>query len=351
MSDLYQVLGVPSTAELEDIKRNYRRLVRKYHPDINPSPQAAQTFKSVSQAYSILSDPSQRALYDQFGARMLEPGFDPATASGWSVRPPDNGEAENPFGDMSAFRDVWNTILNGELPEEDEEAQAPADLEVEAQIDAYTAARGGVTQISFRTPTGRVRQVRVRVRPGAQDGEVVRLPGMAGGHGVPGDLLVTLRMPRAHTPGARGAPWARPPGAREAYHQGAASHRPHTARASGHARPEYHAPPRREPTSQPPRGSSTPEDGVMELEVPVTVMEAIRGGVVEIQTPIGSRKVNLPPGCGGRTLRIRTRSRTGQVADTTFVLKLQVVLPTQLDAEALQALEILERAYRRPLPR
>ena len=176
----------------------------------------------------------------------------------------------------------------------------------------------------------------------------MRLPGMAGGTGVPGDLLVTLRIPHARTHGGRSQTWARPPAGRDAYHRSSA--RPHNRAAGGPGvvPPDFDA----HATGRPEGGrASAPSADVIELEVPVTVMEAIRGGVVEIQTPIGSRKVNLPPGCGGRTLKIRTRSRTGQVADTTFVLKLKVVLPTELDAEALHALEVLERAYRRPLPR
>ncbi|MBI3303993.1 MAG: J domain-containing protein, partial [Deltaproteobacteria bacterium] len=76
--DLYEVLGVSRTASAEDIKKAYRKLARKYHPDINPGKkEAEERFKEISFAHDVLSDPDKRKLYDEFGEDSLQPGFDP----------------------------------------------------------------------------------------------------------------------------------------------------------------------------------------------------------------------------------------------------------------------------------
>ena len=78
MRDFYDVLGVSRTADQDSIRRAYRRLARKYHPDLNPS--AAERFKEITAAYDVLGNPDRRALYDEFGDICLKPGFDPVVA-------------------------------------------------------------------------------------------------------------------------------------------------------------------------------------------------------------------------------------------------------------------------------
>src|SRR2546430_12687400 len=79
--DLYTVLGVARDASTDDVKKAYRKLARKYHPDLNPgNKQAEERFKDVSFAHDVLSDPDKRKLYDEFGAEGLQPGFDPTRA-------------------------------------------------------------------------------------------------------------------------------------------------------------------------------------------------------------------------------------------------------------------------------
>src|SRR5215510_9856220 len=75
--DLYHVLGVSRTASADDVKKAYRKLARKYHPDINPgNKEAEERFKEISFAHDVLSDPEKRKLYDEFGEVGLRPGFD-----------------------------------------------------------------------------------------------------------------------------------------------------------------------------------------------------------------------------------------------------------------------------------
>ncbi|RMG10276.1 MAG: J domain-containing protein, partial [Deltaproteobacteria bacterium] len=81
MEDLYEVLGVSKGATDEEIKKAYRRLARKYHPDVNPGDkEAEERFKKISHAYDVLSDPEKRKLYDEFGHEGLASGFDPEKA-------------------------------------------------------------------------------------------------------------------------------------------------------------------------------------------------------------------------------------------------------------------------------
>ncbi|MEL6343698.1 MAG: DnaJ C-terminal domain-containing protein [Myxococcota bacterium] len=78
MSDFYQILGVAKKSDQDEIRRAYRRLARKYHPDLNPA--AADQFKEITAAYDVLGNPDKRALYDEFGDICLKPGFDPVVA-------------------------------------------------------------------------------------------------------------------------------------------------------------------------------------------------------------------------------------------------------------------------------
>mgnify|MGYP001271614143 CR=1 FL=1 len=82
--DLYALLGVPRTATPEEIKKAYRRLARKYHPDVNPGDEEAEEkFKEISLAFDILSDEKKRALYDEMGMDAAKIGWDPEKAAAW----------------------------------------------------------------------------------------------------------------------------------------------------------------------------------------------------------------------------------------------------------------------------
>src|SRR5215510_5633303 len=102
--DLYALLGVAKTATADEIKKAYRKLARKHHPDLNPgNKQAEELFKEISVAHDVLTDPERRKLYDEFGHEGLQPGFDPARARayhrwaeighGFSFRPEGGGSS------------------------------------------------------------------------------------------------------------------------------------------------------------------------------------------------------------------------------------------------------------------
>lgn len=99
--DYYSILGVSKNASDQEIKSAYRRLARKHHPDVDKSPGAAEKFKGIGEAYQVLSDPSKRKTYDQFGSQAFEPG------AGYG-RPGAGFEGFNPFG-QGGFSYTWST--------------------------------------------------------------------------------------------------------------------------------------------------------------------------------------------------------------------------------------------------
>ncbi|MDD1437520.1 DnaJ domain-containing protein, partial [Dolichospermum sp. ST_sed10] len=100
--DYYETLGVSRDADKEEIKQAYRRLARKYHPDVNKESGAEERFKEINRAYEVLSEPEVRARYDRFG----EAGVSGAAAAS-------AGAGFQDMGDMSGFADIFESIFSG----------------------------------------------------------------------------------------------------------------------------------------------------------------------------------------------------------------------------------------------
>ena len=257
LKDYYQILGVPETASAEEIKRAYRRLAKRYHPDANPNdPQAAERFKDIAEAYSVLSDEEKRRQYDQmrkFGGAPF--GFGEGAAT-------EGGETRFGFwgdlGGLGGLGDLFGDLFEFARPRG---ARAPgADVEVTVRVPFEVAARGGTITVNVpitdTCPTcrgtgaapgsrvdtcpvcqgsgmqavgfgrfavhrpcsrcggrGRIvtnpcptcrgtgtvhrtRTLQVAVPPGTEDGALLRLRGhgSAGGSGRPGDLLLRVEV-------------------------------------------------------------------------------------------------------------------------------------------------------------
>ena len=113
-SDLYAILGVTKTANAKEIKRAYRDLARKYHPDHNPNnPRAEARFKEVSAAFDILGDEKKRSLYDEFGPDGLREGFNPDAARQWGTGGFSDGQFSGNFQDkMTSYTSyIGNSFL------------------------------------------------------------------------------------------------------------------------------------------------------------------------------------------------------------------------------------------------
>ena len=287
--DLYQLLGVARDASTDEIKKAYRRLARKYHPDVNPGDKAAEEkFKEVNQAFEILSDEKKRQLYDELGWDAARIGWDPAKAAAFRQWRRGNGRAAGApfegfgaegfdFGDL--FGDIFGDIFGArrQAGRRRDWPQPGEDVGARIEVDLADVVRGAQRDIVVERPDGRVR-LQVRIPPGIADRGKIRLAGQGGpgvNGGPPGDLYLEVRV------------------------------RPHPlVRREG-------------------------DDLVMPL--PLTVGEATAGASVELPTFDGPVKLKIPPGTqSGRKLRLRGKGvphlRGGGRGD--LYVEARVVVPT-----------------------
>lgn len=275
--DYYAVLGVSKDATQDDIKRAYRKLARKLHPDVNPGDDnAEERFKEIAEAYHVLGDAERRSTYDRVGPDGFAQQFDMS----------DFGEQFGSFF-RGGFRTGAGTPRGFEMFEEllrggfgDRAAPPGQDVQVQVRLSLEEALRGGERPVSYRLPSGTTQQLRARIPAGVRDGARIRLRGKgASSGGAPGDLYLQVEVA------------------------------PHpTFRLHG-------------------------DD--LHVDVPVTVYEAALGGTVEVPTLEGQTRINLPPGTrGGQVFRLRGKGapaagRSGGAGD--LLAKVSIVLPETLD--------------------
>lgn len=215
--DYYAILGVPRTATEAEIKKAYRRLAQKYHPDVNKTPGAEAKFKEINEAYEVLSDPEKRKKYDALGANWRA-GQDFTPPPGWEnirfdFRTGRPGAPEFDFGSFGGFSDFFEMLFGQDLGArfrshargdaefsingEDQEATITVSLE-----DAY---RGATKTIALEistldrrgVPHRALKQYEVKIPPGTTEGSRIRLagqgaPGRSGG--APGDLFLRVHL-------------------------------------------------------------------------------------------------------------------------------------------------------------
>src|SRR5271154_4595842 len=122
-TDYYELLGVPRKAAVKDIRGAYRKLARKYHPDLNPGDKSAEEkFKQIQEAYEVLSDTKKRQMYDQFGFNVPGPGGGPPPGAGYGAAPEDIhfdfggfdfGGGGAGAGGATSFRDLFSQFFRG----------------------------------------------------------------------------------------------------------------------------------------------------------------------------------------------------------------------------------------------
>jgi curved DNA-binding protein len=202
--DYYETLEVPRTASAEDIRRAYRRLARKYHPDVNKEPDAEDRFKQISEAYEVLRDEEKRARYDRLGASW-KAGQDVSGASGFG----DGFRGGDGFGDVRVdfgggdFSDFFEGLFGQRGRTRTSGASGfggfdgfsmrGGNQEAVLELTLEEAASGGKRRISL----GDGRDFEVEIPPGVRDGQRIRLAGQGGagpGGGPSGDLFLRVRL-------------------------------------------------------------------------------------------------------------------------------------------------------------
>lgn len=311
--DYYQILGVPRTASEKDIRQAYRKLARKYHPDVNPNDKvAAEKFKEIQNAYEVLSDADKRKKYDQFGeawqyADQAGAGFRPSYG-GQTSRPQGYGRAgagrtQYDFGQGGSTEefdlgDVFERIFGGvggaagRAGRAARTATKGEDLEQPVEISLEEAYRGTQRIVEVREPDGRLRRLEVKIPPGVADGSRVRVAGEgAQGMGGPrGDLYLIVKvLPN----------------------------------------PQFER-----------KGDD------LHTEVPVSLAEAMLGGEVEVPTLKGKVAMKIPPETqNGRVFRLSGLGmpRLGGSGHGDMHAKVRVVLPTHLSSRERELFEELQR--------
>jgi DnaJ-class molecular chaperone len=219
--DYYATLGVSKTASEKELKQAFRKLARKFHPDVNPGDKAAEArFKEINEAYEVLGDPGTRKKYDELGAnwRMYEqagPAGGPqgrpwpgagAGGGGGGFRTMSQEEMENMFGNANPFSDFFNTFFGGGFTTEASgagraqgraRAREGRDVEHEIELTLEDAFHGTLRRLSMQQADGQARTVDVRIPAGVTDGSKVRVagegePGSGGAQN--GNLFLRVRL-------------------------------------------------------------------------------------------------------------------------------------------------------------
>ena len=213
--DYYEVLGVSREAEEGAIKKAYRKLAKKYHPDTNAgNAQAEQKFKEITEAYTVLSDPKKRKLYDQFGHAAFD-GSGPQEGAyyrnagntgngGYREYHFEGGDMDDIFGDI--FGDMFHGKSSGGFGKRRfggrEFSGRGSDVEADVAVSFDESVFGGDKVIHLRGQDGNVQSLQVHIPAGIETGKTIRLrgkgnPGINGGGS--GDLL--LRVTVGEKPG------------------------------------------------------------------------------------------------------------------------------------------------------
>ncbi|MHA3683400.1 DnaJ C-terminal domain-containing protein [Leucobacter sp. HY1910] len=287
--DFYKTLGVQKGVTDAELKKTYRKLARKYHPDSNPGDAAAEAkFKEISEAYSVLSDAEQRSEYDQIramgmgGARFTSgggggQGFDDMFG-GMFGGGAGRGGHYGAQGGGQGFEDIFNMFGGGARG-----PQPGRDVQASTTLDFETAVSGDT--VTLQAPTG---TVKVKIPAGVADGQKIKVRGKgepSPNGGPAGDLILTIAV-RKH---------------------------PVFERDGQHLR----------------------------LKLPVTFSEAALGATVEVPTLGGAPvKLKIQPGTpSGRVLRVKGRGVTSSKGVGDLLAEVQVVVPSHLSDAAREALE------------
>jgi curved DNA-binding protein len=188
--DYYAALGVPRDADLDAVKKAYRKLARQYHPDVSKAPDAEARFKEAAEAYATLKDPEKRAAYDQLGQRPSGEEFAPPPD--WSDQYAGNARG---FEDID-LADLLDALGRGRHSQRGPVARPGRDYEVEGRISLEDAHRGTTLNLEVHYEDG-PRTLAVTIPPGVTEGQKLRLRGKGGpgrNGGANGDIYLHITI-------------------------------------------------------------------------------------------------------------------------------------------------------------
>ncbi len=379
VKDPYATLGVSRNASAEEIKKAYRKLAKKLHPDVNPGDKKGEErFKDVSAAFEVLGDPKKRALYDEFGEVALRPGFDEAkarqfreyqraaagggrgAAGGFQGFGGGGGFDPSDFGDLGAmFGDLFSQRRQGTARRRATEPASGDDIEAEIEVDLRDAVLGAEREVSLQRPTRCPECKGSGDKPGSKP---QRCPECGGS----GEVKVAGGLMRATCPRCQGSGQIREP-CRRCGGEGTVLE---SARLKVKIPPGVESGSRVRLAGQGSPGERGGESGDLylrisvrphptvrvdgrdlSLDLPITVAEALQGAEVTAPTFEGPVKLKIPPGSqSGRRLRLRGRGlpalragATGAPRGDLYVV-LQILLPPD-SAAARAAASELQKLY------
>ncbi len=310
--DYYQILGVKRSATQDEIRKAYKKMAQKYHPDLNPDDKAAQAkFKEIQNAYDVIGDPEKRKKYDQFGSNYENMGAGPGGGGGpggfhqWRSAgggPGGGSQFEFDLGDIFGggggagpdLSDIFGGLGGGGGRRRHAQPVRGNDLQHDVTVPFKQAMEGGEINLNVRRPSGEMERLTAKIPPGIEDGKKIRLRGQGDpspNGGPAGDLLIRIHV-QSHKYFKR-----------------------------------------------------IGKD--LEVTVPVTLAEALLGGSVDVPTPGGTVTMKIPAGSnGGRRLRVRGQGvpdSKGDAGDLYVVL--QVAMPEQPTDELKAAVEAFAEAH------
>jgi molecular chaperone DnaJ len=348
--DYYETLGVNRDASEEEIKRAYRKLAMKWHPDRNPdNPKAEEKFKEAKEAYEILTDAQKRAAYDQYG----HAGVDPAAAAGAGA----GAGFQGAFGDM--FSDIFGEIFGGGRQGRSTVFRG-ADLRYNMEITLEQAARGFETRIRIPTLAACETCHGAGARPGTQPQSCPTCHGAGQVRISQGPFSIAQTCPRCHGAGRVIAhPCSACGGAGRVKHQKTLSVRVPAGvdegdrvRLAGEGEAGVNGGPPGDLYVQVhirPHPVFQRDHDDLHCEMPVSIATAALGGDVELPTLDGSARIQIPAGTQtGKTFRLRGKGIRGVRSHAPGDLYCHVVVETPVNLtprqrELLQEFETISR--------
>ncbi|MCA9310094.1 MAG: DnaJ domain-containing protein [Phycisphaerales bacterium] len=309
--DYYEILGVPRSADAAAIKAAYRKLARRYHPDVNKDADASQRFAEVQEAYDVLSDEERRRAYDQFGHAGAHAGAGPGPGAGpggmhytWSNVGGAGGFQGEDFDVGSIFEDLFGARGPrstghsgfGRAARGRAAAARGADITEDITVDFLEAVKGGRKTLRIRRG-GSTQTIDVTIPRAVKDGARLRIKGSGApstGSGPPGDLILRIHV-RPH-------PWF------------------------------------------------TRDDLDISIDVPITIAEAALGTSIDLPTLSGAATLKVPAGVdSGRRLRLKgqgVQEPDGRTGD--LLAHIRIVAPHELTEAQQNALRELGRDLPNP---